>query len=61
MVSNWDPMLPTAMLPNGIDVGDGVSWPWAIAKFTPVLELPLIVIVWLAGLNVTPLLPGVIV
>ena len=54
-------MLPTATLANGIDVGDGVNCPCAMPKFTPVLELPLIVIVWLAGLKLTPLLLGVTV
>ena len=54
-------MLPTATLPNGIDVGDGVNCPCAMPKFTAVLELPLIVIVWLAGLKLTPLLVGVTV
>ena len=54
-------MLPTATLPNGIEVGDGVNCPCAMPKLTAVLELPLIVIVWLAGLKLTPLLVGVIV
>lgn len=54
-------MLPTATLPNGIDVGDGVNCACAMPKFTPVLELPLIVIVWLGGLKLTPFLVGVTV
>lgn len=61
MVSDCDPVLPTATLPNGIEVGDGDNCPCAMPKFTPVLELPLIVIVWLAGLKPTPLLVGVTV
>ena len=53
--------MPTPRLPNGIEAGDGVSCPWAMPKLTAVLELPLIVIVWLAGLKVRPLLVGVTV
>ena len=54
-------MLPTATLPNGIEVGDGVNCGCAMPKFTPVLELPLIVMVWLAGLKLTPPFVGVTV